>query len=241
MGQPRPVGRVTPSSSPHTIPEEWGRADVLVAQPGLRLIPGTSADVVIAGEYRLLAEAPGKPLIEDSYSLELQIPRTYPSRGFVLVFEKAGRIPSDYHKLKDGSLCLGSPTRLRAISLRSPRIGDFIERAVVPYLYGRSYFERFGTMPFGELLHGGAGLARDFVALFRLPLGADVQQLLAVASMRRRHANKRSCPCASGRRLGRCHNARVNAVRAQFGRRWFAEQEMLLFGRRRRRPRAHRR
>ena len=39
-----------------------------------------------------------------------------------------------------------------------------------------------------------------------------------LAAMKRRLANKRPCPCGSGRRLGRCHNRRVNTLRNQVGR-----------------------
>lgn len=216
--------------NPNAIPAVWGLAEALIAHPGLVLVPSGGDEVVVAGQLRFAATGPDSALIEDSYSTEIRVPRGYPLRGCPRVFETAGRIPRDHHHLVDGSLCLGAPTRLRRLALRTPRIGHFINEVVIPYLYGRSYFERFGRMPFGELAHGNLGLARDLIAMLGMPRGTKVDRLLKAASMRRRHANKQPCPCNSGRRLGRCHNHAVNAARAEFGRRWFAAQSMQLFG-----------
>jgi len=221
---------VTSNSSLHRIPEEWGLTDALIAHPGLRLVPSGGNELVLAGELRFAATGDDATLIEDSYSLELRIPRSHPSRGLPRAFETGARIPTEYHHLADGSLCLGAPTRLRLIVLRSPSISDFITQAVIPYFYCRSYYERVGRMPFGELAHGNLGLARDLIAMLRMPMGTRVDHLLEACSMRKRNANKRACPCGSGFRLGRCHNREVNRARTQFGRPWFAGQSRQLFG-----------
>ena len=215
----------------HAISEGWGLSAALLAHPGLNLIPDGGDNVVVAGELRFAKKGPDESLIEDAYAIELRIPRIYPMRGLPQVFETANRIPRDFHHLDDGSLCLGAPTRLRLLALRTPDIGHFINEAVIPYLYSRSYFERFGSMPFGELDHGTPGLEQDLVAMLGMPRGTKADCLLRVASMRRRHANKRQCPCGSGRRLGKCHNHAVNAARAQLGRRWFAGQSLQFYGR----------
>lgn len=214
--------------NPYTIPDEWGLTDALIAHPGLQLVPAGGDEVLLRGEFAFAATARRIP-IEDSYCLEIRIPRTYPSKGFPRVFEKAGRIPGEYHHLADGSLCLGAATRLRRIALRTPSVSDFLTLVVVPYLYARSYFERFGRMPFGELAHGSIGLAQDLIEMLRMPPGTSVSRLVKSASLRRRHANKRPCPCGSGTRLGKCHNQTVNAARVEFGRRWFAGQWQQLF------------
>jgi hypothetical protein len=94
-----------------------------------------------------------------------------------------------------------------------PTIGAFVERVVVPYLYGHAYFARHGSMPFGELAHGTPGLESDVRRLFHLPLGPDAGEFLRLASLKRRHTNKRPCPCQSGQRVARCHRAVVHQVR----------------------------
>ena len=218
----RGVQVVSRISNPHAIPEEWGLTDVLLENSGLRVVPGGAGQVVIAGELEIRATGPDDELIEDSYAIEMRIPRTYPSRGCPQVFETGGRIPQDYHRLTNGSLCLGAPTRLREVALRTPHIGDFIEEVVVPYLYGYSYFLRHKRMPFGELAHGEQGLAQDLLAMVGMPCGTNIDRLVEALSMPRRHANKLPCPCESGRRLGKCHSPSVNRLRDRLGRRWFA-------------------
>src|SRR5687768_15038442 len=115
---------MVPPTAPHAIPEQWGLADALIAQPGLDLVPGGGEEVVLAGSFHFVATGPEAFLIEDSYSIEVRIPRMYPSRYYPRVFETMGRIPRAYHHLTDGSLCLGAPTRLRLLALRTPRVGD---------------------------------------------------------------------------------------------------------------------
>ena len=217
--------------SANAIPSSWGITEALLSHPDLSLVPTGTKDVTIAGDLAFAAVGSRGVLIQDSYSITLTIPRTFPESGFPRVFETGGRIPREYHRLDDGSLCLGSSTRLRVLIRRDPTIGGFIRAAVIPYLYGRTYFERFQHMPFGELAHGRPGVEHDLCDLFRMPSGSSVTAILEVAALRRRTANKRPCPCGSGRRLGRCHHLAVNEMRALLGRSWFDAESFHLFGR----------
>ena len=155
-----------------------------------------------------------------SIRLNCQSRETSPA-VFLRVRETRGRISRAFHKLDDGSLCLGSPTRLRLILAESPSIIRFVERCVIPYLYGHSHFERHGVLPFGELDHGERGIRQDLAAVFGTDQTGRVGEFVSLAAMRKREANKRSCPCGSGRRVGRCHHRRLNALRDRLGRRWF--------------------
>ena len=97
----------------------------------------------------------------------------------------------------------------------------FVEKCVIPYLYGRSHFEQYATMPFGELEHGAKGIRQDLAELFGTSRADRMEEFARLTARKRRHANKELCPCASGLRLGRCHHRRVNALRKQLGRLWF--------------------
>lgn len=101
---------------------------------------------------------------------------------------------------------------------------DYIDLLVVPYLYGYSYFEKHGDLPFGELEHGKAGLLKEYAKLFGVTSEKAVPGLIQMASMKKRVANKYPCPCGSGKRLGKCHNRQVNAVRDELGRLWFVDE-----------------
>ena len=197
----------------------WRLDEVLLRQPRLRIVP-TGADVVLAGTLEINAQMPGKATITDNYQVELRIPEDFPRR-IPLVFETGGRIPRAYHHLQDGSLCLGSETRLRLLLAEGMSLVGFVERCVVPYLYRYSYLKTHGEAPFGDLEHGAGGIAEDLRLLFGVEAKSAVLPFVRLLGMKKRHANKRACPCGSGRQLGRCHNRLVNRLRNRLGRYWF--------------------
>lgn len=209
--------------SPRERYARWGLEEVLLRHPGLRLTPSGDDSVTLAGELQFRVLGPGGVEIEDAYEVELRVPGTFPMAP-PTARETGGRIPGDFHKLKGGYLCLGAPTEVRLKLVRSPTLAAFVEQLVIPYLYGHSHFVEHGSMPYGELEHGTNGLLGHFVDLFRTRSPDAARQFVRLASLRRRDANKRPCPCGSGRRLGRCHNRRVNRLRTLLGRRWFRSE-----------------
>ena len=198
----------------------WRLEQLLVKYSGLRLVPAADDSVKLAGVLAIDADSPGKGRIVDEYQIEISIPKCFP-RQLPAVRETGGRIPRSFHKLHDGTLCLGSPTQLLMVLEKSLSIVRFVERCVIPYFYGYSYFKNHGTLPFGELDHGAQGLRQDLMTLFRVDREDAVFQFVRLTSMKKRHANKNLCPCGSGRRLGRCHHRRVNLLRDRVGRYWF--------------------
>jgi hypothetical protein len=197
----------------------WRMKELLSKYPGLRLRPMVSGYVILAGAFAFSAEGPTKEGIDDLYEIEIAIPKQFPDQ-LPRVREMNGRIPPSFHKLVDGSLCLGSETRLRLIVMQSPFILSFVELCVIPYLYGYSFFERHGKLPFGELSHGGNGIREDLAELFgiRTDMVAD---FVRTAALKKGIANKRPCPCGSALRVGRCHHKRINHLRKCLGRQWF--------------------
>jgi len=171
----------------------------------------------VEGRLRFCANGKKTEAIEDGYDVRIEAPENFPDR-MALAWETAGRIPPTYHKLDNGALCLGSRIGLRLQIGKSPSILRFVERCVIPYLYGYSYSVKHGAPPFGELKHGEFGSLQDLAAL----LGVEDVNLAfgycTLAATKRRRANQRPCPCGSGRRLGRCHNRKVNALRERVGR-----------------------
>jgi hypothetical protein len=201
----------------------WRIPELLAKYSGLRLLPSVDGLTRIAGRLDFAAQAPGLELIEESYDVEITVPHDFPT-SIASVRETAGRIPATYHTLTDGSLCLGSRIRVRLIASASPSVLRFVERCVVPYLYGHSYFGKHGAMPFGELEHGEYGTLQDLASLFGttdLIKGAAFARLV---TMKKRRANKRPCPCGSQLRLGRCHNKNVNRLRDRLGRAAFQRE-----------------
>ena len=198
----------------------WRVDELLSKYTGLRLLNTRNGGIEIAGTLAFTATMPGCRAIQEDYKIQLGVPEGFP-KAIPIVQETGGRIPRDFHKLANGGLCLGSPTRLLLALKRHPSILGFVETCLIPYLYGSSYFERHGTMPFGELDHGLNGICQDLALLFGTARTDQVSEFARLTAMKKRHANKKPCPCESGKRLGRCHNGRVNKLREHLGRGWF--------------------
>ena len=209
--------------------KRWQLDELLRAYPDLRLRPAVGETIRLAGWMAFSADADGLERIDDAYEVEIIVPPGFP-RDLPLVKETAGRIPNSFHTNDDGSLCLGSPVRQHLELSRSPTLPGFVQLCVIPYLYGFSFREKHGKLPFGELDHGKKGIRNDFAELFGVTNHDAAVRMVQLASMKKRDANKRPCPCASGRRLGKCHNRRVNELRKQLGRTWFREQHRWLAG-----------
>lgn len=201
----------------------WRLAEALASHPGLAIVPHQGHELWIAGELQIDHEGPTGMHIETSYEVEIRVHSSFP-QILPTVYETGEKIQPTFHRLRDGALCLGSLVGQRVQLGESRALGQFIDHVLIPYLYGHAYLERVGTLPFGELAHGVAGLEDDVRKLLRLPTRMDVGDVLRLAAKRRRTANKRPCPCGGGRRLGRCHHEFANHARAVVGRRACLEQ-----------------
>jgi hypothetical protein len=216
-----------PSESLQNRLARWRVDELLGKYPGLRLLNTRNGGIEMAGTLSFTATMPGLATIQDDYEVQLKVPEAFP-KAIPTVLERGGRIPVGFHKLTDGGLCLGSPTRLLLALRQHPSLPGFVETCLIPYLYARSYFERHATMPFGELDHGLNGIRQDLALLFNTTRTDRVAQFARLTAMKKRHANKQPCPCGSGKRLGRCHHIRVNKLREQLGRGWFGHLRNTL-------------
>ena len=204
----------------------WGMDELLGKYPGLRLRPAEKGYTTITGSFEFSAQARRQRQVTDSYEISIYVPPDF-SRTPPLVQETDGRIPRDYHKLDTGHLCLGSPTRLRLILAETPKLLSFVERCVVPYLYGYSLVEGGSAPPFGGLSHGFLGWRDDLADLLGTNDDDVLLGFLRALTLRKRIANKAPCPCGTGLRVGRCHNHKLNVLRKKLGRRYFSS---LLYG-----------
>lgn len=207
--------------------ETFNVGELLTAYPGLRLMPTAGSELRIVGNLSFSADGAGLERIDDSYEVEIRIPLA-PVRKLPVVRETGSRIPQDFHHYDNGALCLGSPAQQRLTLAEDATILGFIQKCLIPYLYGFSYREKHGELPFGELEHGAKGLLKDFAGLFEVETEHAAHAMVGLAGMKKRIANKLICPCGSGIRLGKCHNRPVNRLRKQLGRSWFRGQYQWL-------------
>lgn len=169
-------------------------------------------DLRLVGAFTRALRADGLPEIETTFDLEIVVSRSVPACP-PRVYDRGTRIPGDYHRLPDKALCLASPLRIALAVRREPTLLAFARRFLIPYLYRFSHIEKFGRDPWPDLPHGVPGIIDDYSRL----LGATSPQMcvnfIALLGKRKRIANKRPCPCGSGRRLGKCHHIQINGIR----------------------------
>lgn len=201
--------------------------EVLTAYPGLRIVSSRNGHLTLRGALDFRATGPTGEEIADSYDVQLCIPSGFPT-ALPEVWETGGRIDDDHHKLEDGRLCLGAPTEIRLRLKANPTLLALINGFVIPYLYAHTFFQKHGSMPFGELDHGDKGLRQQLADMFGARGTERPEEFLRLAGMKKRDANKQSCPCGSGRRLGRCHNRSVNGQRRRTGRLWFRAEYLTV-------------
>lgn len=186
--------------------EVAGLQEFLKDYPGMALGPSRRTDTVIRGLFSFSAVYKGGPTITDSYQLELAVPQAFP-RALPRVTETGRKIPRDgrHHVNSDGTLCLGSPLRLLKNIADHEGLLGFAEHCLVPYLYAVSHLHLHGGgLVFSELAHGEPGIVADYMDLFGLKTREQVVRAVALLGMKRRIANKSSCPCGCGLRLGKC-------------------------------------
>ena len=194
--------------------------------PGLSLRPADTDQLLLTGTFSFVAVHGDKEL-SDSYEIRIAAPKNFP-RELPTIHENGGRIPEDFHKLDDGSLCLGSRLRLHMLAANAPTLYVYVRNALIPYLYGFTYRERYGTLPFGELGHSVSKFIDDYMQIFDVSTSNGAKQMIELAALPRRRANKRPCPCGSRLRVGRCHHIVLNRLRDRIGHKWFQSEHRRL-------------
>lgn len=209
-------------------PPAWGLDALRDLHPDLRERPSSDGSLVLEGplEFRGHNDAHGE--VHERFEVRIKVPASFP-RELPQAWELGGRIPVRYHtNLGDKTLCLGSPLRL-FIELRAePTLLGFVNRCLLPYFFNFVVGKRTGTLPFGELAHGTRGLLAEYRQLLGAKTASVTLALFRLLGMKKRIANKRHCPCGSGRRVGRCHNRHLNPLRRVRPRSWFSSHSAEL-------------
>ena len=210
------------------IPSQWGCTEFLAGYPEMTLEPAGNESIRLTGSFRFLASRLGEAgSLEDQFQVVIEVPQIFP-REIPAVFETGGRIPRlpQYHVNSDGSLCLGSPIHLLLIAAKHPTLLGFVDHILVPFLLAISTSLATGqAFLFGELAHGVPGALADYQELFQLKTPDQAKLALHALTLRKRLANKLSCPCGCGLRLGKCRlRLKLNPLRIAASRAWFGRQ-----------------
>lgn len=171
---------------------------------GLTDVVEHDAETLLSGTLDFEASADGLETITASFEMELSIPQVFPDR-LPRAREVGGRIGSDYEHLNpDGTLCLAVPIEQRRVFLEQPTLLGFVDRLLVPYLYGYCFWRKHGYHPFDEAAHGYEGILRHYVDM--LNLGGSLQALAVICFLfEHGYRGHHDCPCGSGRIVRACH------------------------------------
>lgn len=185
--------------------------EFLGAYIGMSLKPSPSNCFIISGKFPVYAQFGDDSctLVDKEFHLKIIIPCDYPNAlPIVYELEQNALIPTspEYHKNGDLSLCLGSPLALFTQLSQNPSLISFAKACIVPHL-ASAILKKEKGMPFkqGELKHYDEGLEEDLANRFgvKLPL-KYVPLILSRLGEKKGKANKKPCPCGSGRNLGSC-------------------------------------
>lgn len=211
--------------------------EFLILNPKMRLTQFGDESITIEGEYDLHAQMESFKPIHESYKLIISFPKEYP-RAVPTVIETDHRIPRIpmYHTyngsgaFKDGTFCLGSEIKLKSILFETPKVLDFVDDILNPFLYSISYKLKYDIYPNGDLDHGEAGLIDDYEHLFQVSGKHSVLRVLDALGKRKRVANKLLCPCGCKKRLGKCEfRFTLEKWRYLDKRRWFRKHLVESF------------
>ncbi|MBK9584873.1 MAG: hypothetical protein IPO55_03025 [Alphaproteobacteria bacterium] len=185
--------------------------ELITVHKGLKNVVERDDGIVVSGPLPFEASADGLETITESFEIELTIPYDFPE-SLPRVRETGGRIGADYeHRNASGTLCLAVPVEQRRIFLENPTLLGFVNRLVIPYLYGYCYFKTHGRHPFDEAAHGYEGILRHYVDTLGL---RDDLSALTVISFLLEHGYRghHDCPCGNGKRVRACHGPALLAL-----------------------------
>jgi hypothetical protein len=210
---------------------DYGLSQFLYENPGMSLIPANDINISIRGSYKFYAKYIDSAEISDTYRLLIVLDKRFP-RELPIIYEIDEKIQRiiDNHINDNGSLCLGSPLRLKHILSENPNLVAFTNKCLVPFLYSHSYKNQYGKdFILGQLSHGTPGTIEDYFDLFKLTDKQQVSNALRLLGMRKRRANKHICPCGCGIRYGKCkYRFHLEKYRFTAKRLWFRKHLISL-------------
>lgn len=159
--------------------------------------------------------------VSDSYTIKIAL-KTSGTSMLPKVYEVSNKIMNtamrhkkdmeDLHINTDGSFCLSIQDREDELFEDKFTIQEFMQKAIEPFLFQMSYFDREGKFPWGEYAHGYLGYlelyAEGKINLDRL---LDVMQKKEIIHILLKNRQS-SCVCGSGKKLRICHPMVFRAI-----------------------------
>lgn len=203
--------------------------EVLLRFPKLKLSKDKN-NAFILGKLHINCEYKDEHII-DEYEVAISIPSKYPNE-LPKIREVARRIPLKYgHVYKDGELCLAPDEEIKLFFSGEISLNSWIDNYVVPYLFGYSYYEKYGVMPFGERSHGKAGIKEFYKDFFNIITENQLKKMFDyVINKTYRYRGHQLCPCGSGKKVRDCHKSVLIKCQDDYTRKVLRESYVVLWG-----------
>ena len=184
---------------------------------GLTGVTTTEGTTTLSGLLRFEATADGYNSLIECFQIDISIPETY-SECLPQVRETENKVDRDYEHINkggdnDGTLCLAVPVEQRRVFLEQPTLLGFVNKLVIPFLFGYCHWKKDGTYPFGTTEHGHEGIVQHYMDILELP--NESAALAVVSFLYRGYSGQLPCPCGSGKRARKCHGEVLRALRDQ--------------------------
>lgn len=148
--------------------------------------------------------------ISDTYLILIVFPKDYPD-AVPVSFETEDKIPDNYHKNPDKSLCIAPPLDLIQKFSSNPCILNYINNLLIPYLYRYSFIQKYGKAPFDEYSHGALGLIEYYFELLEINSISTLGKMLLIV-LENKYRGHLLCPCGSYKKLRYCHGLKLKMI-----------------------------
>jgi hypothetical protein len=173
---------------------------------GMSYAPVLDENTRLKGAFTFEATVTDGLTINDTYELEIIIPKAYP-KEIPTIIETKGKIPRkpDNHIDINGVLCLGSGIALLLIIENDTSFLKYIKKCLIPYLYAITLKLKYNeNFIFGELEHGNKGLFDDYKNLFQVDSNEKVITIIEYILSKPSKIVNMKCPCGCGRKVKYC-------------------------------------
>lgn len=203
--------------------------EVLLRFPELKLSKDKN-NTFILGKLHINCEYKDEHII-DEYEVTIIISSKYP-KELPKIREIARRIPLKYgHVYNDGELCLAADEEIRLFFSEGISLNSWIDNYVLPYLFGYSYYEKYGVMPFGERSHGKAGIKEFYRDFFCIATENQLKKMFDyVINKGYRYRGHQLCPCGSGKRVRDCHKEVLMKCQDNYTKKILRQSYVKLWG-----------
>ena len=196
----------------------WEVKQLTLAYPSIRIVPTRFGGLRINGSFVKKVSCPNGQIFDLEYNLKIVVPPNFPSEIPKVSGVENELHPDWEHYLGDHTkkvFCLGSPLEVLMLIQEKSTLLGFVEKVIFPYLANHEAFKSDQPLPFGELEHYSNGLIVNYEKILSLKGRPAVLEMLRLLGKKRRVANKKPCPCESGKRLGKCHAVKLGPLRRQ--------------------------